>query len=174
MQCCINSQSDKVIRKYNCSLLFVLVVNCSEWMDVCVVSFEPPPLRDRKHEDKCSEILVMGKTLLQQHAPEFQLDSLDQVPLFWYLFVFLFKAITLASMGSATIVGKQSQPVQTGTSWRAQWPCGCRTFGPCRNTGTPGAGRTGRANSPGRRAWQGYSLEVIICTGVTLANTGVS
>lgn len=117
---------------------------------------------------------VVGKPLLQQHASEFQLYSLDQYLLIWYLLIFLFKAIILASMGSATIVGKQSQPVQTGTSWRARWPCGCRTFGPSRNTGTPGAGLTGRANLPGMRTWQCYSLKMIICTKMTLANTVVN
>lgn len=35
VQCCINSQSDKVIRNYNCSLLFILfLISLNEWMSV--------------------------------------------------------------------------------------------------------------------------------------------
>lgn len=42
------------------------------------------------------------------------------IPLYPLYFFVFFKVITLASMGSATIVGKQNQLVQMGTSWRGQ------------------------------------------------------
>lgn len=84
-------------------------------------------------------------------------------------FVCLLKVITLASTGSATIVGKQNQLVQMGTSWRGQWPCGFQMSGLFRNIGTHGVGLTVKANLPGMRTWKGYSLCMIICTRTTHA-----